>query len=109
MIEEQKEIAMHYGLEHQLLKLVEELGEAQTEVGRYLQGERADKGRLVEELSDVVNLAQQVFCLLGAEVQAAQVVREKCCRQMRRLHDVDLDQDTLKMLKIFEPVEASRE
>ena len=84
MIEEQKEIAKHYGLEHQLLKLV-------------------------EELSDVVNLAQQVFLLLGAELQAAQVVREKCGRQMRRLHDVDLDQDTLKMLKIFEPVEASRE
>ena len=48
MIDEQKEIAKHYGLEHQLLKLVEELGEAQTEVGRYLQGERADKGALVE-------------------------------------------------------------
>lgn len=107
MIEEQKEIAKHYGLEHQLLKLVEELGEAQTEVGRYLQGERADKSRLVEELSDVVNLAQQVFLLLGAELQATQVVREKCSRQMRRLHDVDLDQDTLKMLKIFEPVEGN--
>ena len=45
MIDEQKEIAKHYGLEHQLLKLVEELGEAQTEVGRYLQGERADRAR----------------------------------------------------------------
>lgn len=116
--EEQKWVAEHYGLRHQSAKMIEEMGELQVEIARYLaRDERADTGAMIEELADTINVAQQLLHLLKAHELAGRLIDEKASREIRRIHEsknrnhpdeiiarryVERDSDTLKMLSIFD-------
>ena len=117
--EEQRWVAEHYGLRHQAAKMLEEMGELQVEIARYLaRDERQDAGAMIEELADTINVAQQLLHLLNAEEVAERLVDEKASREIRRISErhnwnhpdeiiarkyAQRDPDTLKMLSIFDP------
>lgn len=74
-------IARHYGDEHQLLKLMEELGEAASATSEVMQllaySDDGDKERDLEmrlehlagELADVANLTEQILFLFELETE----------------------------------------
>lgn len=74
-------IANYYGPEHQLVKLMEELGEATSAASEVLQllafsedgGKKSDlEGRLerlAAELADVANVTEQILTLFALEVE----------------------------------------
>lgn len=74
-------IANYYGPEHQLVKLMEELGEATSAASEVLQllafsedgGKNADLEQRLEhlaaELADVANVTEQILTLFALEVE----------------------------------------
>jgi NTP pyrophosphatase (non-canonical NTP hydrolase) len=69
MIEKEilKKAIEHYGEEYQMLKFVEELGEAVTAVARFALtlNEKTEK-ELIDEVADVLIMSEQIRIILGA-------------------------------------------
>jgi NTP pyrophosphatase (non-canonical NTP hydrolase) len=77
--EDLKYIADHYGLEHQLVKCKEELGELIKAI------DSLDEKAIVEEIADVEIMTEQLKYLMRTE-QSVEIYKEyKIARQLRRI------------------------
>lgn len=80
-----RQIANHYGFEHQTLKAIEECLELALAAIRVMQGS-PDVDNLTEETADVLNVTDQLRHFLGAE-RVDKIRSEKIQRQFRRMAD----------------------
>lgn len=81
-----KEIADHYGKDHQLLKFAEECGELQTAIARFILNPTEENyENLVEEIADVEIMCEQNKYLLGAEKEVNSIQAWKIDRQLKRM------------------------
>lgn len=71
----------HFGVEHQIKKCAEEMGELITELARR-HTPREDKDRIALEVADVLITANQLRIIFGAES-----VDQKIEQQLQRLED----------------------
>lgn len=76
----------HFGVEHQIKKCVEEMGELITELARR-HTTREDRDRIALEVADVLITANQLRFIFGARI-----VDEKIDQQLQRLED-EIDGD----------------
>ena len=75
----------HYGRDHQLLKLLEELGELSREVTKLLLCE-GDMEHLAEEMADVTILMNQLRMMLPYPYdKETAFFHEKCVRLLERI------------------------
>lgn len=84
-------IADHYGLRHQCMKLLEEMGELTVEVTKYLLSAQSDSVshvpiKLQQELADVNVLVEQVKYLVNTEYVNCEMER-KIERQLGRMQN----------------------
>lgn len=90
-------IANHYGVENQLVKTVEECGELQTAIAKYIcsAGNEAAEHMycIVEEAADVYIMAMQLRLLLSPD-KFDQTVNRKLLRQEKRMNGKDEENDT---------------
>lgn len=87
-------IAVHYGLELQLIKLGEEISELTAEVCKAMLRRSVDdiRGRrlpvsLVWELADVEVMIRQIKYLAGLDEVVENVMRTKVDRQLERIKE----------------------
>lgn len=78
------EVAEFYGLELQMGKTVEELGELTAALGRKLTD--ASAVGLYEEIADVYNMLDQLCILLRCEDAVQVMAEQKMERQLARIH-----------------------
>jgi len=82
MIGEQIQIFKHYGYEHQLLKLVEEMRELEA----VIINEPDNVEHIQEEMADVLNLIDQfMYCCPQWAIQVYKIKDFKVQRQMKRM------------------------
>ena len=63
-----KKLILKFGLDNQLIKLIEELSELQQEICKILIGERMEfNDNFIGELADVEIMLSQIHCLLSDE------------------------------------------
>lgn len=67
MVDMGNQILEHYGIENQLSKLVEEMGELTVELMKMRTGEHPDNDRMMNELADVLNIAMQILMVWDIE------------------------------------------
>lgn len=91
-----EEIAKHYGLKAQAMKMVEEAGEMLAELGRLmLDGENgAVRRSLIEEMTDVEIMLDQLKYLLDAEVFCETERQWKIRRQLDRIREEEANERT---------------
>jgi NTP pyrophosphatase (non-canonical NTP hydrolase) len=77
-----KAIAEHYGYEHQVGKMYEELSELAVALTH------KDEENIIEELADVLNVAEQLAHLLGAKKKVMEVMEAKLDRTLSRMHQI---------------------
>lgn len=83
-------IAKHYGFNHQMEKLGEELAELQVEVMRYITDHNADRDKLANEIADVEIMIEQVKFLKGMRSKVEKARIFKINRQLERMgHEVE--------------------
>lgn len=76
-------VADFYGLELQMSKAVEELGELIAVIGRKLTYAPADG--LYEEIADVYNMLDQLCILMRCEDAVQLIAEQKMERQVKRI------------------------
>lgn len=79
----QMAIAEYHGLYSQLLKLTEECAELQAEACRAIQANEVGRSGLVEEIADVLNVAEQIIYLL--DIPAGIINSQRVYKQTREL------------------------
>lgn len=82
--EKLEKIFTHYGFDHQIFKLFEELGELTVELGRYCTG-LGDRLRIAEEIGDVVILLQQMIIHFEIADEVESDIAFKVSRQLERI------------------------
>ena len=80
------EIADYYGLNHQLMKLIEECVELSDASFKMIKHDGKDKEHLIEELADVEVVMMQIKYLLGVDEDVKTAKLAKIKRQLRRIH-----------------------
>lgn len=76
----------HYGIKHQMVKTLEELGELSQAIAR-LWAEEGDVANLAEEIADVRIMTDQVVMALQLEEVVHRVEAEKLVRLKRRIEN----------------------
>lgn len=107
-VKKSDKILKFYGNEHQLIKAVEEMGELQMAIAKYLNGE---KHNIEEEIADVTVMMLQLTIGLDTE-KIDQIVMTKLDRQLDRILDEQIEQvvaEELEKTDIDEFLEAIRE
>lgn len=80
-----RQIANHYGLNHQLMKMVEELNELALECAKSWD-KKSITVNLISELADVEVMLEQIKYLAGIEQSDIDEVKEfKINRQLKRI------------------------
>lgn len=72
-------IARYYGLEHQIRKAIEELGELVVALAR------DDRDNIVEEIADVMVMLMQLEILLDCDEEVFDIIEKKVERQIKRI------------------------
>lgn len=87
-------IAYHYGMEHQLVKIIEELGELSTAIAKAVMNrtnEEIEKRSLpdyvLEEIADVKMLLTQLTALANSTDKVDYYMVVKLYRQIKRIAD----------------------
>jgi NTP pyrophosphatase (non-canonical NTP hydrolase) len=79
MTDEQRAVCLrainHFGTKHQKGKLIEELAELTVEITREQDG-RTDKGKIREELADVIIMCEQMRIIFGAAAVDREIARK---------------------------------
>lgn len=89
-----KYIADYYGINHQLLKLSEEMSEVNIEITRLLNSKKDKdiieiyKNKLPSELADISIMLDQVIYLLDCKEKVETERRYKVLRQLERIREV---------------------
>lgn len=83
-------ISLHYGIQNQLLKAIEEMGELQAAIIRFDQAHNIDGGEafqnLMEEVADVYVMILQLRQLLSPRKIDA-IAEQKIRRQLKRMEE----------------------
>lgn len=97
-------IADHYGFIKQSMMMIEECSELQKAIckwnrerGDLLRSESSDcdeRAAIIDELADVIIMANQISYLLSAEDEVSEQIEFKLDRQMRRMEEENVDQNT---------------
>lgn len=87
----------HFGVEHQIKKCVEEMGELITELARR-RTTREDRDRIALEVADVLITANQLRIIYGA-----QLVDQNIDNQLQRLED-EIDGDWRRQARMHPEV-----
>ena len=87
-----KDIADHYGPQHQLLKLAEEASELSAAAIRFALARTRDDhakelNHLIEELADVLVMARQFAYHYACEERLQSIGEDKIRRQVRRMEE----------------------
>lgn len=86
MIDMSERIIEEYGVENQLNKLVEEMGELTVEVMKLRAGEHLNNDRVLNELADVLNVALQILIVWDTDpYDITERMYAKLERQMERI------------------------
>lgn len=82
-------VANHYGKPHQLEKLQEECGELWGAVHEYVKSEYEAPKRehMIEEMADVLVMAEQIMYLENIADEVEKVAKEKINRQIKRIEE----------------------
>lgn len=75
----------HFGVENQIEKAMEEMGELITELARR-HSPRADRDKIAEEVADALIMLEQLRIIFGGERVDEQVER-KLCRLLDRIRE----------------------
>lgn len=75
----------HFGVENQIEKAMEEMGELITELARR-HSPRADRDKIAEEVADALIMLEQLRVIFGGERVDEQVER-KLCRLLDRIRE----------------------
>ena len=78
---QQQEIIKHYGYEHQLIKLLEELKELEDVILNCPTHEE----HLQEEMADVLNLIEQIMAYKDWVADICEIKEYKINRQLKRI------------------------
>ena len=79
-------ILSHYGLTHQILKLIEECGELQMASARILLKESEDSDNFIEEIGDVLILIFQIAENSIFTNKLVESIKGKIDRTMQRMN-----------------------
>lgn len=82
-MELQQQIINHYGYEHQLKKLIEELRELEQTIIY-----ENDEEHIKEEMADVINLIEQISHFKGWDSDIYNIKYFKCKRQIERMKEI---------------------
>ena len=91
-------IAEHYGLSHQLIQTAEEAAELIQAAVKLLHAVEDEnnhdeimcaRGALIEELADVLIMAEQLCCLADCETAVRGMIQIKLDRQMKRIRNAE--------------------
>lgn len=83
--------AEHFGVEAQVCKTIEEVGEFLAELGRTMNGE-ANRRKLTEEIADVYNMLDQLCYLFGIEDDVQGAAERKMERTIQRMEAGETDE-----------------
>ena len=81
MEEDIKKIAEHYGLNHQKIKLIEEMAELTQAICK------GDENNIIEEIADVEILLEQVKHLMKINITMDVMKKFKINRQLKRIEN----------------------
>ena len=84
-------ILSHYGLTHQILKLIEECGELQMASARILLKESEDSDNFIEEIGDVLILIFQIVENSIFTNRLIESMNAKIVRTMHRMKEEERD------------------
>ncbi|PNX51338.1 MAG: hypothetical protein BV456_03560 [Thermoplasmata archaeon M8B2D] len=93
-----KKIANHYGFEHQLLKMKEEIEELKTEIDDYiynysiLHNDEISAKHLIEEMADSYIMILQNIYLFEAKEDFKNMIEFKLNRQLERIKKHDMEE-----------------
>lgn len=113
MIDMSERIIEEYGVENQLNKLVEEMGELTVEVMKLRAGEHLNNDRVLNELADVLNVALQILIVWDTDpYDIKERMYAKLERQMERIEKHKEAEEEIKEIDLnaiaeaddFEPV-----
>ena len=113
MIDMSERIIEEYGVENQLNKLVEEMGELTVEVMKLRAGEHLNNDRVLNELEDVLNVALQILIVWDTDpYDIKERMYAKLERQMERIEKHKEAEEEIKEIDLnaiaeaddFEPV-----
>ena len=113
MIDMFERIIEEYGVENQLNKLVEEMGELTVEVMKLRAGEHLNNDRVLNELADVLNVALQILIVWDTDpYDIKERMYVKLERQMERIEKHKEAEEEIKEIDLnaiaeaddFEPV-----
>ena len=82
----QQQIIEHYGYEHQLTKLIEELRELEEVILYHTN----DEYHMKEEMADVLNLIEQIAEYKGWTYDISSIKDYKIKRQIMRMNGMDV-------------------
>ena len=74
----------HFGKNHQIAKALEELGELQVALARYLVG-RGDPENIAEELADVEIMCEQLEMIFINRAKVLKIKQDKTDRLRRKI------------------------
>ena len=90
-------IGFHYGFESQSLQCIEEMAELTQAISKLRRsrgiGQKTEKSEqecrdnVIEELADVLIMIIQMFCLMDAQEERWEKLKEKTWRQMLRISE----------------------
>lgn len=86
MTDKTNDILEHYGDTHQIIKTIEELGELQSALARWLNKERVSREDVITEIADVKIMAEQMAWHFGKNEVDKEVWR-KIERQVERINE----------------------
>lgn len=78
-------IVEHYGSANQLNKSIEELSELITEISRYDADEPHHRGNIIDELSDVMVMCNQLMIIFNCFGEVEERIDFKINRQLERI------------------------
>lgn len=78
-------IVEHYGSANQLNKSIEELSELITEISRYDADEPHRRGNIIDELSDVMVMCNQLMIIFNCFGEVEERIDFKIKRQLERI------------------------
>ena len=78
-------IVEHYGASNQLNKSIEELSELITEISRYDADEPHHRGNIIDELSDVMVMCNQLMIIFNCFGEVEERIDFKINRQLERI------------------------
>jgi len=95
-----EDILNYFGIGNQRIKAIEELGELQQAIAKYIQGPyKENRSNVAQEIADVKIVLEQVEIGMGIKNEVEEFTKEKLKRTMERIergyYKVEVQDDTV--------------